>query len=420
MNQSPFHDWFQSPDYRPLDNILATPERNWLELWLAVAVVALAPVNLLRADAFYFTASDAIAVLVFPLMILNRSLPVSPLGPGTMLWNFGLATMIALLLTSGLLYGDVIRSLTVCGQYLFAYFLLSYVVVPRPRDDIALMMKALVYSIAVMCLYGIYVVDVVGERFTTFVSGSGRFLGFVERENECAALIALSVPLLLWLGFSRKLPPYAVTVLLILDVYAIMLTGSNTGLFAIVYAVACFLSIAVTWRQGVLALACASLLFVSLTTWGRDFTPAIFQTRVLGALETGDIEEAGTFSGRVDLIDEAIDLAENSTVLGIGADSYREVSRYGAPVHNTYLLLWVESGFFGMIGFIVMLLGGLVLGIATFRRPGGRIDGICALTSVSLFALMLNAFPHMYGRFFVVPILLAMAPGAGLVRHARQ
>jgi O-antigen ligase len=272
----------------------------------------------------------------------------------------------------------------------------------------------------VMCLHGIYVVDVVGERFTTFVSGSGRLLGFVERENECAALIALSVPLLLWLGFSRKLPPYAVTVLLILDVYAIMLTGSNTGLFAIVFAVTCFLSIAVTWRQGVLALACASLLFVSLTTWGRDFTPAIFQTRVLGALETGDIEEAGTFSGRVDLIDEAIDLAENSTVLGIGADSYREVSRYGAPVHNTYLLLWVESGFFGMIGFIVMLLGGLVLGIATFRRLGGRIDGICALTSVSLFALMLNAFPHMYGRFFVVPILLAMAPGAGLVRHARQ
>jgi hypothetical protein len=420
MNQSPSHDWFQGRDYAPWDDTLARPQRNSLELVLALALVALAPVNLLRTDAVYFTASDAIAVVLFVLMILNRSLPASPLGPGTLLWNFGLAGMVVLLLTSGLLYGDTIRSLTVSGQYLFAYFLLSYVVVPRPRDDIVLMMKALVYSIAVMCLNGIYVIDVVGERYTTFVSGNGRYLGFVERENECAALIALSAPLLLWLGFSRKLPWYTVTALLVLDAYAIMLTGSNTGLFALVYAVACFLSIAVTWRQGIVALACASLLFVSLTTWGRDFTPAIFQTRVLGALESGDIDEAGTFSGRVDLIDEAIGHADDSIFVGIGADSYREVSRYGAPVHNTYLLLWVEAGFFGMLGFITVLIGGLVPGIVAFRRPGGRLDSICALTSVSLFALLLNAFPHMYGRFFVVPILLAIAPVTGFIRSSRQ
>ena len=422
MNQNPSFDWSPGPVSAPFDGIArhAQVHGNALDTCLVWAMVALAPVNLLRVNAFYFTASDAAALAVLSLMIVNRSLAISPLGPGTFLWNAGLAAMIALLMASGLGFGDPIRSFTVCAQYLFAYFLMSFVLVSRPKRQIEMLAKALVYSIAVMCLFGIYVVDFAGQNLTTFVSGNGRYLGFVERENECASLIALSVPLVLWLGFSKALPWYAAVPLVLLDAYGIMLTGSNTGLLALVYAVACFLLIAISWRQAIMATICAALMFFSLTTWGRDFTPLTFQTRVLGALQTGELDEAGTFTGRVNLIYEALGLADNSIALGIGPDSYREVSKYGAPVHNTYLLVWVEGGFFAMMGFIVMLIGGLVPGIVAFRMRAGRLAGICTLTGVSLFALLINALPHMYGRFFVVPLLLAIAPSVNFINSCRQ
>ena len=54
--------------------------------------------------------------------------------------------------------------------------------------------------------------------------------------------------------------------------------------------------------------------------------PAVFQKRVLVGLETGNLNDAGTFADRMLLIKEAIRLGGNVFLLGYGADQYREIS----------------------------------------------------------------------------------------------
>src|SRR3546814_14522839 len=81
--------------------------------------------------------------------------------------------------------------------------------------------------------------------------------------------------------------------------------------------------------------------------------PKAFQERVGNAVESGDINQAGTFLNRSQLMEEAWGFAEDYTVIGMGVDRYRELSAYDNPVHNLFLLIWNEGGaiaFCGQIG----------------------------------------------------------------------
>jgi O-antigen ligase len=260
------------------------------------------------------------------------------------------------------------------------------------------------------------VIDVLKGQGSSFVSGNGRFIGWVERENECASLIALAVPLLLWMVASGCARPRWAWIGVPLFAYGIVLTGSNTGLIGLVFALTVFVVMTGSWRRIILLAGSSLATFFIVITWGRDFLPAVFQRRVLNALQNGNIDEAGTFADRMRLINEAIGKADNNSLLGIGADQYRLVSELHAPVHNTFLLIWVEAGLPGLIGFLLLLVAGIIVGMLAARLREGRIAAICTLATVLLFAALANALPHLYGRFFVVPLLLGIAPSVAILR----
>jgi hypothetical protein len=377
----------------------------------------LTPFNILRFDAFYFTASDAFALAAVFAVVLEKSFAVAPLAVGTLLWNVGIALLCGMLLLSSLIDGDPQRGFIISAQYLYAYFLLAFMIVSRPWNQTVLLMKAFTVSIALMCLHGILVIDILKGEHTIFTSGNGRFIGWVERENECASLIALAVPLLLWLVASGSARPRWAWIGVPLYAYGIVLTGSNTGLIGLVFALGVFVVMTGSWRRIILLVGSSLATLAIVITWGRDFLPAVFQRRVLNALQNGDIDEAGTFADRMRLIREAIGKADNAWLLGIGADQYRNVSVLHAPVHNTYLLIWVEAGLAGLIGFLLLLLAGVVVGMLAGRFRQGRLSAICTLTTVLLFAALANALPHLYGRFFVVPLLLGIAPSVAYLRE---
>jgi hypothetical protein len=271
-----------------------------------------------------------------------------------------------------------------------------------------------VLSIFLMCLHGAYLINVDGEKNTAFVSGSGRLTGFVERENECAALIGLCIPLFLSLWKERKLPRLALLALPVFG-YAVMLTGSNSGLVTLALALVIFGLLGFDWKYWIPAVGLGAATIAAVDLFGRDYLPAVFQRRVLGALETGDIDQAGTFDHRMGLIYEAIGRANETVFLGLGADQYAVTSFVSQPVHNVYLLLWTEGGLGCMIGFIIMIAAAYGPALAAFRRNGGGTVAACLITVVTLFALMVNAFPSVYGRFWPMPILLAIALARGFV-----
>jgi O-antigen ligase len=392
-----------------------------LEFAFACAAVFFAPVNVLKLPAFYFTMSDAFTCLCLVAMLLARTIRPGAIGPGTAYWTTGLLIMVAALFVSSLFVGSVDRGIILSVQYLFAYFLLPLVLLGRPWRQTDILMKVFIASMVIMTLHGIYVVDFVGERFTVFVSGSGRLQGFVERENECGSLYALTAPIVLSMAARRSIRPVVALIVMLLFGYGTMLTGSNTALYGLLFGLIVFVLATLTTKR-ILQVAAFGLAFwvVLSSPQVREFLPEVFQKRVLTGLESGSLSKAGTFSDRLQLINEAIRLGEHATLLGYGADQYREISEWHAPVHNLYLLIWNEGGLFALAGFVMMLSGAVITILAAWRFRQIRAEVACGFSTLVLFAMLVNATPHVYGRFWTVPVLLSLAPVIAFLNERPQ
>lgn len=381
-----------------------------LELFLAAGCTFFAPYNVFRLEAFYFTLSDAFACACLVTMVARGTLPLRPLGNGTALWFSGAMLMISSIMLSSIVYGDPLRGLVVFGQYFFACVLLPFILVGRAHQEVTVLVKFLVAGITLACLHGIYLSDIAGvAAHTRFISGSGRLLGVVERANEFSYLIGLTLPLLFWLANTGEVSRFLFWLVLPVLMYGTILTGSNSGLASACYAIVAYVVLARSWKKILGAGAALGVFFFAMVTAARDYLPEVFQRRVLSALESGSVEDAGTFSSRMDLITEAMEMANDTLLLGYGADQYRVISASETPVHNFYLLMWVEGGILTLIGFAIMMLGGLSTLSARPSGTRGSASIVCVATSASLFLLVINAVPHIYARFFIIPLLLAFA-----------
>lgn len=395
----------------------------WSRFWaksefaVAIAVVFTSPMNFLRVQAFYFTLSDALMCLCLLMMLRRGRLSLQPIGQAsTFYWFLGLSMLLGSLSCSSVVNGDPLRGIVYTLQYFFAYFVLLLVIAGRSERELVILAKVYIFAILLMCLHGAYLINVDGQRNTSFVSGNGRFTGFVERENECAALIALAVPMLLYLCADRRLTRFALLALPILA-YGVMLTGSNTGLGAFALSVTIFSALTLSWKRFALAAVVIAAAIATATSWARDYLPTIFQQRVLGALESGDLTQAGTFDHRVELIHEAMDRANNTILFGIGADQFAVTSAVAQPVHNLYLLLWTEGGLLCMVGFVIMIAAGYGPALSALRRPQGNAVAACTISTVTIFLLSVNAFPSVYGRFWAMPVVLAVALSSAFLRR---
>ncbi len=197
---------------------------------------------------------------------------------------------------------------------------------------------------------------------------------------------------------------------------ALVLTASVTGFVSSIAAALIFALASYGWRAwkplaaaiGVLILAVAAGLPI----------PVTFQERVLSAFEAGDISEAGTYGGRMALIEEAWQLSDNTHVLGMGADQFRSVSNEGAPVHNIILLIWTEGGMFALLGWAFAM--GILALISVRTIKFDKAAAALALSVVLSFFIISNASTHVYARLWVVPLLIAIHFAVMATQSGRQ
>lgn len=402
-----------------------SPDRHtfWqrIEFACAVCAVFLSAVNFLRTNMFYFTLSDLLFCAALGLRALTGGVPLRLWGRASAaVWLCGLLLLCSGLMISSLLSTAPLRGIVIVGQYLFAYLVVALVICGRDLGTMWTFAKVYVASIFLMCLHGIYLIHIDGQKNTAFVSGNGRLTGFVERENECAAVIALAMPMLMLLASKGKIGKVYAIVIGAIMAYGILLTGSNTGLAGFAFTFLGFMVLSGSWKYVVVGIAGLTPFALWIVHSGRDYLPAVFQKRVLGALETGDLSQAGTFDHRVELMHEALGRVQDTMWIGVGADQYQVTSAIRQPVHNLYLLLSTEGGIMAAIGFGVMIAATFHPIMRTYRVPGGAAYAACALVSVSMFALMANAFPHLYGRFWTVPIILTLGLAASYCRVAEK
>ena len=398
------------------------------ETWLALGVCALAPVNVLRLPNLYFTVADALALVLLALLASRGFADRRPggrflherIGLAAISWVFGAILLVVSLLASSLMAAVPERGIVVALQYAQTLLVLPLVILSRPQAERLGLAKAFVASIVVMCLFGAWMVYA-GTDHGSFVSGTGRMRSFIERSNEAAMLIAMTVPILMALRRERVIGRPAFVLAGAAMAWGVVMTGSNSGLAALALAVAVSAILALDWRPIVAGALGAAGLAGAIAAFGETILPEAFRERVMGALVTGDLSRAGTFDHRLDLLREASALADTIVFPGIGAGRYEALSAFAQPVHNAYLLLWTEGGLPAFAGLVVVLLVAFGVGASVYARRHGRASparsGAVALLAVAtVFAFAIQTIPYVYGRFWIIPVLVALglaARGAG-------
>ena len=87
----------------------------------------------------------------------------------------------------------------------------------------------------------------------------------MERENECGSLFALTVPMVLSMAAMRTIHPIVAVIVLALLGYGIMLTGSNTALYAMLFGLGMFAFASLTATRIFQAVICVLVLWAAIS-----------------------------------------------------------------------------------------------------------------------------------------------------------
>jgi hypothetical protein len=370
----------------------------------------LAAYQVLRIGSLNFTLSD-VALLTAILLLAGRGqLTGTPFGLFTPLWFGAVGVMLTGLFLSSLLNGDLFRWMIVAGQYMVAYLVLPMAVMSQPKWVIKRLIRWFVIGMVVLEGAGILIsltlssaqaADLFGVGF---LAGNGRLGSFVGEANWNGAMIASTVAMLVYLIHERLIPALLGIVMGMTLAWALLLCASFTGFSATMISLG--LTLAVAGRRYLLRIALPAALLAGLFPMTGLPLPQVFQQRVGDALTSGDIQEAGTYTGRVRLIAKAWEMTEQTSLLGVGADEFRNYSGDQQPVHNIYLLMWTEGGILavgGLIGMLVML-GVMILAGAS----RGGAETALAVSAATVFLIYTAASPHMFSRLWALPVMLAL------------
>lgn len=378
---------------------------------LMVAVFLVPYITWRIVPSYLFTVSDALFCIAAVLLLAGRGVAICPLGEWWVVWLSGIALMLLGFFVGSIVNGDPLRWIIVAGQYGFAFAVLPSLLLRERRASLINFATALVAGVTAMELFGTIVYHATdasyeqAKRFSfEFITGTHRLGAFMADANWNAAMIAMTVPFALYLARIGRLNWIFTFGALGALCSGLLLSGSFSGFTSTALGALIFLLLDWGKRSAGTLVIIISLASAALSTGVA--LPSAFQNRVANALEQGDINQAGTFTGRMELIQEAWGMVGETSLVGLGVDQFRVVSVSKAPVHNMYLLVWAEGGLTSLIGWLLILF--VPLGVAMRRFAFDRSAAALVVAVLVPFVVFSNASPHMYSRSWVVPLILAI------------
>lgn len=378
---------------------------------LLLIAVLLCGWAVLRIGQINLTLSDVLLSFVLIVMLSRGDINRQPFGNLTAFWLIGLGLMLLGLLIGTLANGGVDRWLIVGAQYLFAFILLPMLLSGQQVSLTRILPSVFVLGIAVSELIGITAMWLFENADTKewlgdgFLTGNGRLGAMTGEPNPNGAMIAFALPMLLFSLRERIMPLGIGIVCGVLLVWGLLASGSFTGFVAAIIALTAYFSI--SGLKALMRGAIMGIVTLGLFVASGLPLPSSFENRVAEALFSGNLDQAGTYTGRSMLIEEAWAMADNNMLIGLGVDRFREVSNYGAPVHELHLLIWNEGGVVAFAGLVIVLLTMAAAGIVAVSRY--RPEGAMILAVIVVFNVYTVSIPHMYSRLWILPVLLALA-----------
>ncbi|ABR63374.1 O-antigen ligase family protein [Sinorhizobium medicae] len=393
-----------------------------IERAVVYTAVFLAPYATLRFSELFFTFSDFFFCLSLFLLLITGRIRSRPLEGATSVWLVAFILLFLGIMLGSLFNGSPQRGLIVMGQYLFAYMILMIILIRDDQREAYRLAGIFLVSVILIDIHGIitfYTVGYVPGEGKGIVTGGKRLATVLRNPNLAAAMNALTLPILLFFWSTGRAKSYLAIPALAIIIVTVVLTSSNSGLFSTALCLAVFIALVSTPRLLLrLALGLSIVVGGAALFGSKEMLPKTFQTRVLGALSSGDISEAGTFLSRAALMEEALHIIseEQIKIIGLGADQFRERSVQSAPVHNLYLLLWVEGGLLALIGWLLFSGVGVLLSLAILRVRGDKRALAAVITTILVFLVIALFNPHMYARYWTMPVLLCFGLGLTQLR----
>jgi O-antigen ligase len=379
------------------------------------AVLKLGGLNLTVADVALFTAAA--------IYLGQQRFNLVPFGEMTPIWLLGLGAMLGGLFVSSAVHDDLLRWLDIGAQYAVAFYLVPILLMAVDTRFAQRLVVIYIFGIVASEIVGIFSYFYLTHANTAwlspgFVAPNHRIGAMAGEPNPNGATVAFALAMLLYAWRQNLLTLKVIIPSALILLWGLLLSASATGAFAVVVCVGTALGLmglARLMKIGLIVVVAAGLYIAS----GAPI-PQEFQKRVGTAVVTGDVTKAGTFEGRSELIMEAWSQTDKHLLVGMGADKFRDFSVYGQPVHNLHLLIWDEGGAPAYLGLLVML--GMMGILALAALPEKRKEAAMALPIVLVFLIYTMAIPHMYSRFWVLPVFLGLSTiyGRSTIRTVRR
>ena len=375
--------------------------------------------NLLRIGTINFTLADLTMLTAMAIVLAQGRLNRQPFGSVTPFWIGGLVAMLGGLFVSSVANGDPLRWVNVAAQYTMAYLAMPMLLMSCPAERMRRLTLMFVLGVTLSQAIGIMasflfsfndVASVLGDGFIT---GNGRVGAMAGEPNPNGASVAFAMPMLLYCLRSGILRPVAAVLCGGILCWGLMLSASFTGFSAT--ALAAVITLGLFGLRYLVRLGLILAVALGIFVASGAPLPATFQERVGDAVESGNIDQAGTFVNRAELMEEAWRFAENNTFIGLGVDQYRVISAHDNPVHDLYLLIWNEGGGIALAGLMTMLCLLVALSVGGIRRY--REEGAMALAITVVFLVYATSYPHMYSRNWLIPVMLALSTIYGRRSH---
>jgi O-antigen ligase len=399
---------------------LRDPWDRIAEILLLIAVF-FSSWSLLRVGTINLTISDIAFLMSLMIVASQGRLSFTPFGPLTPYWLLGLLMMLGGLFVSSVINGDPLRWLNIASQYLVAFLLIPILLMQQNARMTRLMPVVFVLGVALSEVIGIAAYSTMtfhdaetvlwGMLGDGFITGNDRLGSMAGQPNPNGAVVAFALPMLIYARSMGAISKKMALVCWAALIAGTALSASFTGFFAAIVTILCMM-VLIGFKY-LVRLAFLGVMAAALFVASGAPLPKAFQARVGSAVENGDINEAGTFLNRADLIKEAWGMAEQNSIIGLGADRYRDISAYDNPVHDLYLLVWNEGGAVAFLG--LLLLFGLLGVLAFSGLRENRNQGAMACAVVTVFLIYTVSYPHMYSRMWIMPVMVALS-----TIHARR
>ena len=230
----------------------------------------------------------------------------------------------------------------------------------------------LVIGMSLFGLYQNYVGVEVKEAYVDINLNEGmkgRIYGSVENPNNFAEILLIMIPLLagMFLGEKSWKNKIVILLLALMPIAAILLTGTRSGWGALGFAALLFI---ILWDKRIVPifLICCALAFAALPT----VSPQIYK-RVMTIFMSSD----HSMSYRDTIMNATMPILKENPISGIGLGS-ANFSRYLANnyefeltpphSHNVFVQVWVETGFLGFAGFVLLLASIVIYGIRAVHQ----------------------------------------------------